>query len=433
MKRIFLLIIFLLCFPALSRASSVSVLAASMTPGQWAELTPMTGWNNGVGPIQDPASVNDNINSFTDKTIWDSVTKKLFVFGQGHGGTSYMRMSIYDAATNTWSSSTGTNAYASSYTQAECGGWPCHTYNHFAGPRNGKLFYKAYSNRNIHVYDIATDTWSNGSIPQLGLTTPNTSAQLDYFPERDSLIFVDGDWGIWEYTFSNNTWTNIQATTVGNFHPMGDYENIGRYNPVRHTIFFGGGVVSGPGVCCKNYELTSGPGVINLADLPANYRLANSGVNGSGILAVDPASGKYIAFLSDVNTSAGAVYVLDASNPANPWILQPGGSNPPWFVGRNDAPVAGVVVASIPEYGVMIFVAENTNASKVYLYKFQAAVADTTPPTNVTGLSCSAANPTTINCTWNPAGDNVGVTSYDIYRSAGTCTPSVPIGSSGIP
>jgi hypothetical protein len=100
MKRFFLLLIFLLCFPALSRASALSDLAASMTPGQWQELTPMTGWNNGVGIIEDPTSNLNTIISFTDKAIWDPVTKKLFIWGQSHGTSPpYTALAIYKEET----------------------------------------------------------------------------------------------------------------------------------------------------------------------------------------------------------------------------------------------------------------------------------------------------------------------------------------------
>jgi hypothetical protein len=68
---------------------------------------------------------------------------------------------------------------------------------------------------------------------------------------------------------------------------MGDYENVGRYNPVRHKIFFGGGVVNGPGVCCRAYELGAGNVVTTLSNYPAGYNLANSGPSDSGILTID--------------------------------------------------------------------------------------------------------------------------------------------------
>src|SRR5437870_1208687 len=187
MKRLVFLIYFLLLvFPALSRASSLSDLAASMSPGQWQELTPMTGWNNGVGIIEDPSSSLNTIISFTDKAIWDPVTKKLFILGQSHGTSPpYTALAIYDETTNTWTNSSGTQTFAT----AHGAGWPFHTYNHLAGPRNGKLYAKNYSNETtVFEYTIATDTWVGGTLPDYPTNlSPSCCNQTDYFPERDSL------------------------------------------------------------------------------------------------------------------------------------------------------------------------------------------------------------------------------------------------------
>src|SRR5437867_3380906 len=164
MKRLFFLIYFplLLVFPALSRASALSDLAASMSHGQWQELTPMTGWNNGVGIIEDPTQSLNTIISYTDKAIWDPVTKKLFILGQSHGiPPPYTALAIYNEATNTWTNSSGTQTFLPSYP-----GWPSHTYNHLAGPRNGKLYAKFYSDQTMFEYTIATDTWAAGTLPQ---------------------------------------------------------------------------------------------------------------------------------------------------------------------------------------------------------------------------------------------------------------------------
>ncbi|TMA97481.1 MAG: fibronectin type III domain-containing protein [Deltaproteobacteria bacterium] len=386
----------------------------------------MSPWNNGIGFIQDPSSSCDYTISYTDKMIWDSVGKKLYFLGQSHCSSSYQQLAIYDEVTNGWTISSTSQSF-----WAAIGG-PSHSYNHLAGPRNGKLYYKFYSSPTIYAYNTATGIWNTTDVPAIPAGNMNCCGQLDYFPERDSLVWVDGDWGIWEYTFSNNTWTNTHQTTVGNVHPMGDYENVGRYNSVRRAIFFGGGVVSGPGIAGRAYELTQGNTVTTLSNMPANYFLANSGVTSSGVLSVDP-SGQYIAFMVNNVTGVPAVFTLDASNPANPWVQQPSGGNPPWFTGRTDGPVFGVAAATIPEYGVMAFLANNTNASKLYLFKFQAAAPDTVPPSNPTNLAGTSPNPTTTNLTWTASGDNVGVTGYDVYRCSGTCTPSVQIGTSGIP
>ena len=42
---------------------------------------------------------------------------------------------------------------------------------------------------------------------------------------------------------------------------------------------------------------------------------------------------------------------------------------------------------------------------------------DTTAPSTPTGLAVSNVTQTGLALTWNPSGDNVGVTGYDVYRN----------------
>jgi len=408
----YLILFFLLLLPASAFGSTLSSLAASLKPGQWAEVS-TSNFNGGRGFIGDPNSSCDYTISYTDKMIWDAVTKKLFFLGQSHCNTSYYQLAIYDSATNSWSVGANTHTYFGPL------GGPSHSYNNMAGVRNGKLYYKLYSSKTIHTYTIATDTWDSTTVPPINMgVSPNCCGQLDYFPERDSLIYVDGDWGIFEYTFSNNTWTNTHKTTVGGGAPMGDYENIGRYNPVTHELAFGGGAISGPGVPNRFYKLSSSNTTTRLSDIPSGYTLANSGITSSGILSVDPASGKYLAFLIHGSTSVPAIFTLDSTDASNPWVQQPSSSNPPWFTNSVDGPIFGTAAATIPEYGVMAFLNFEFNGqSKLWLYKFAAAPPDSAPPSTPINLVATAASPSQINLSWTASTDNVGVVGYKIYRS----------------
>jgi hypothetical protein len=424
----YLILFFLLLLPTSAFSSTLSSLAASLKPGQWAEVS-TSNFNGGRGFIGDPNSSCDYTISYTDKMIWDAVTKKLFFLGQSHCNTSYYELAIYDSATNSWSVGATTHTYFGPL------GGPSHSYNNMAGVRNGKLYYKLYSSKTIHTYTIATDTWDSTTVPPINMgVNPNCCGQLDYFPERDSLIYVDGDWGIFEYTFSNNTWTNTHRTTVGGGAPMGDYENIGRYNPVTHELAFGGGAISGPGVPNRFYKLSSSNTITRLSDIPSGYTLANSGITSSGILSVDPASGKYLAFLIHGSTSVPAIFTLDSTDASNPWVQQPSSSNPPWFTNSVDGPIFGTAAATIPEYGVMAFLNfENNGQSKLWLYKYAAAAPDTTAPTNPTNLTANVVSSPQVDLRWTASSDNVGVARYDILRCTGTCTPTGTVGTSSIP
>jgi len=112
MKRLFLVLVFLLCAPALSRASVISDLAASMSAGDWAEVTGMSPWSTGIGFVQDPACSSSHTVQFTHKMVCHSVTKKLFFLGQSHVCTAYQETIIYDAATtNGWTPSSASATY----------------------------------------------------------------------------------------------------------------------------------------------------------------------------------------------------------------------------------------------------------------------------------------------------------------------------------
>jgi chitodextrinase len=51
--------------------------------------------------------------------------------------------------------------------------------------------------------------------------------------------------------------------------------------------------------------------------------------------------------------------------------------------------------------------------------------ADTTPPSDVTGLSATAVSSTQINLSWTASTDNIGIAGYDIQRCSGSgCTPT---------
>ena len=52
----------------------------------------------------------------------------------------------------------------------------------------------------------------------LGSGTFQVAGALEYFPDRNSLIFLDGDWGVWELSLASGTCTGTwvqRASTRG--------------------------------------------------------------------------------------------------------------------------------------------------------------------------------------------------------------------------
>ncbi len=85
------------------------------------------------------------------------------------------------------------------------------------------------------------------------------------------------------------------------------------------------------------------------------------------------------------------------------------------------APAAGETV----HYGILPLdasgnaVAGSNWANEISVTWPSAPTADTTPPSQPTGLSATAASSSQINLSWTASADNVGVTGYKIYRSTG--------------
>ena len=106
----------------------------------------------------------------------------------------------------------------------------------------------------------------------------------------------------------------------------------------------------------------------------------------------------------------------------------------------------GVPVTTVG--AVTTYTDANLNANTSYSYQIQAldaagnksaltakvtaktpSVADSQAPSVVTGLSGQAVSPTQVNLSWTAATDNIGVTSYEVYRSSGSADPQL-VGSS---
>src|SRR5215813_1335722 len=63
--------------------TSLSDLASSMAPGTWKEVTDMSGFKIGQGYIVDDqtASHQRSILEFSDKAVWDAVSKRFLFYG----------------------------------------------------------------------------------------------------------------------------------------------------------------------------------------------------------------------------------------------------------------------------------------------------------------------------------------------------------------
>jgi hypothetical protein len=147
-----------------------------------------------------------------------------------------------------------------------------------------------------YLADIAGgEIWKrSGGVWSLFAARPPGSSQcchaLEYFPDRNSLIYVDGDCGVWEYSASGGTPTKIahtNGTSGGELPklPMSAYQDVAVYSAVERAIVLGGGA--------NLYKYSASGVFTTLATPPQNVRVNES------VFTVDPVTGRYLAFFNN--------------------------------------------------------------------------------------------------------------------------------------
>ncbi len=188
--------------PSSGSPTSLGQLADTLQPGQWVEVN-TNGFSNGAfletntGPIT----------QWSDKGVWDPTRRRFYFMGAPHGGVD--KFIIYSADTNTWT--TGQNPCQATGTACTV----THGYEHLTvNPATGELYYRVYYSPLVFKFEPSTGVWSR--IANLPLAAPaiQCCGALEWFPDRNELIFVDGDWGVWAYTPGTNTWRKLSDTNA---------------------------------------------------------------------------------------------------------------------------------------------------------------------------------------------------------------------------
>lgn len=337
--------------PPSASATALGDLAASMQPGTWAQLTTVN-----INPtLTNTGGASGFIFGYTDKAVWDPTTRQLFFIGGDHNGVA--RFVSYADTTNSWQIQTQPPWIPSTV---------MHGYHHAAiNAGSGTLYHRPYHDQTVRKYTIGTKTWIDlPTIPSSMMGYTSAAAGVEYFPERQSLIFASIESGtsgsVLEYKEQTGQWSRI----AGGF-PMGDPHNIAEYNPIHHVVIFGGGNGS------RNlYKLNSSGQVTNLSLAPFPIAVQST------ILTVDPVSGTYLILNNDSTFWAYNVTT-------DTW--QQLSTAPAIFSGSNNNPVVhGVIATSISTYGVTMFVKCTTGSCLVYLYKHATGSAPPPPPPTIT-------------------------------------------------
>ena len=341
--------------PATSVGTVLGQLAASMAPGTWAEL-PTLDLNAGI--LEDVGG--HHILQYTDDAVWDPVGERVLFLGQGHASnwdndpTTTARFIAYGAGTNRWT-------VMLPVIPSENVG---HGYDHSAlDAARGEFFHRPFNSLTVYRYRLATGEWD--ALPAIPQPARQVAGALEYFPEPDGLLFVDGDWGVWFWRRATNAW-ELLANTNGTIDPelpslpMAPYHNLAQHSPVHHRIVFGGGNDS-------NDLYLIAPDLSIVTQSPAPHDV---GVAWGSVFTLDPVSGDYLVFTADEN-----VWQYDpVAAPGGVWTPVVGPRPPFLDIGPDEPSIFGCVATPVPTYGVTLFLKYDGSDSKVFLYKH-------TPPT----------------------------------------------------
>jgi chitodextrinase len=397
----------------LALGSALSDLATSMQPGTWAQLT-TTGFSNGA--VLRPPSTGSTL-EYTDEGHWNPVNNTVMILGTSHpsrkppGETQSQLFAKYTESSNTWSQLTIP--------------WPtfdtgqAHEYNHAAlNPSTGDFYHRQYYSAKVIKFSHATQSWSQCT--PWGNGTFQVGGALEYFPDRNSLVFLDGDWGVWELSLGSGNctgkWVQRASTNGKGISPkltgLFGYHNQSRYSSRCQCIIMGGGNGSR-----KLYRYNADGTFAAIADAPVPIAIPQGG---SGtIFTVDPASGLILVW----NHSDASTTMYEYDPVTNAWTTISRTS--PIFPGPEGG-VTATIAVPIANYGAIMFVqAGSSSGGRIYLYRHAAGSRSTPPrspivaPSIPSSVSAIAVSSSQINVFWTASTDNVAVQGYRVYRNGG--------------
>ena len=338
-----------LATPHPADASALGDVAASMAPGSFAQVTGMSNWNS--GGILVPSDISgcntgDYITSYAEKAPWDPIGKRMLFVGQVHGTCYGGRFVIYTDSNSTWS----IGPWPSGICQSGTANSPCfsHAYGHnTVDPATGTLYFRqAYT---MKFFKYSNSAWTSISSPPTG--SSQCCGALEYFPEMGKLLYLDGDWGLWAYNPSSNSWAALANTSVASAISglpnlmMASTTVFALYNPVQHVVLFGGG--------SRLYKVNAAGQFTTLRSPPVPIGVTQA------VVSVDPVGGKNIVL------SGSSMYEYDSS--ADTWS-QLAIALPPVLTAIGGVG-EGLVETPVTTYGVIMYTKYNFDSSAVYLYK----------------------------------------------------------------
>ena len=271
--------------------SALAQAVSQLVPRRWFHFTVAenSSWNGGA-VLQLPYASSDNATSWSTKGMWNEATHEFYFLGGVHCGSGNCPQSTevvrYDEANNTWSVNSN-NSAGHAYEGAALSSSAYHN----------KIYFRPYLSNTVQIYDLSSQSWQ-GSLTPIKSSGPDCCLAQEYFPDRDSLITIDNDWGLFEYSFSSGKWSECLIGTTqpgcGATHLMCGASSTSapwaRYDPAQHRMLFGG--------CTHVYALSKHLKLAELASSPFNL---SAGPSGSPV-TIDPRTGQLVSWDASGNT-----------------------------------------------------------------------------------------------------------------------------------
>jgi hypothetical protein len=354
----------------------LGILANSMSPGTWAQLTPANSQNAFLGV----GAISGSMIHYCNSMPWNPISKRISILGEDHnwGFVNYgstgdgMRFVEYDAATNAF--------VLTSKGIALWGAETAHGWDHQAvNPITGDHYYahqgggvqNLWARRNTYAAPTTfTETsqttaaytqiaigacWWSGAFT--GGSGVGAQGAFMIFNSGDALSGDSTDGRIVAFDPLANSWVFNQTGMSPNYKTGGStYHSVMEYSAVKNVAVYGGGNDAPQ----KLWRLNSNGTFLAMPDVPSGKAV---GIQ-SGNLACDPVTGNFLLL------SAGQLWELNPSG-SGTWTQQTGSRVPPGGVGvPGPSPQDGVISCPIPDYGVVAYITQTTpSGGSFYLYK----------------------------------------------------------------
>ncbi|MEH6651074.1 MAG: hypothetical protein V7707_13690 [Motiliproteus sp.] len=315
--------------------TELSKLAASMAPGQWAELKhemPKHIWS------APPPSKGLHIGTWSDDGHWDSRTGQFLYFGV----RQTRKLIAYSEETNTWRNIPFDGVTNAPVLKQKFG----HQYSMNSFDPERSRLYTGHTG-----FDVLTETWFQ---PKATNKAIGSSAMCyEYFTAMDGIVSIGRkpkSGTLRMLSIKENAWKNLGRIPVHGYHSMG------RHNPFREEVLFAGGNnIRTVGILTKDGKFKQ------MKDFPL---AVDKFTIRSSTVTVDPLSGRYMFMVP------GKKFV-EFDSEKNEYRLIDDFSKTKWPFYHYD----GTVTAFIPEYGVTFW----ADRKKVHLYKHKLSKGEPLP------------------------------------------------------